>query len=110
MASAEATIIASVAEGSSASASAGPINGTTEASDIAAMVMKNSAAMAMGWRRNTAMPLLTQVMPVLAGTMWSFMVGFPASQACSGCAMRWRSTRSKCAGSCGVSMEASRGR
>ena len=114
-ASAEATIMASVADGSSTSASADPTSGTIDASDMAAMVMKNSAAMAMGWRQNTRMPLLTQSMPVRAGTMWSFMavwyrVGRRAGQSVTGCATRWRSTRSKWRGSCGVSMEASRGR
>ena len=73
IASAEATIIASVAEGSSASASGVPTNGTIEASDIAAMVIKNSAAIAMGWRQNTPMPPLTQMTPEWAGTILSFM-------------------------------------
>ena len=65
--------MASVAEGSSVSASAGPTSGTIEANDMAAMVIKNRAAMAMGWRRKTKMPLLTQARPVRAGTMCSFM-------------------------------------
>ena len=73
MASAAATIITSVAAGNSASASAGPISGTMVAIDMAAMVMKNRDAMASGWRQNTRIPLLTQSMPVRAGTMWSFM-------------------------------------
>ena len=70
---AAATIIASVDEGSRASAIAGPTSGTRVASDMAAMVMKNSAAMAMGCRQNARIPSLTQVRPVRAGTMWSFM-------------------------------------
>ena len=37
--------------------------------DMAAMVMKNSADSAMGWRQKTRMPPLTQAMPVRAGTM-----------------------------------------
>ena len=70
---AAATIMASVAEGSSARAMAGPTSGIIVASDIAAMVMKNSAASAMGCRQNARTPSLTQAMPVRAGTMWSFM-------------------------------------
>ena len=66
--------MASVAEGSSVSANAGPTSGTIEAIDMAAMVMKNRAAMASGWRRKTKMPLLTQARPVRAGTMCSFIL------------------------------------
>ncbi|GDY35159.1 hypothetical protein ACINB_10510 [Acidovorax sp. NB1] len=65
--------MASVADGSSASAMAGPTRGTMVASDMEAMVMKNSAASAMGCRQNARMPSLTQAMPVRAGTMWSFI-------------------------------------
>ena len=62
-----------MAEGSSASASGVPTSGTIEASDIAAIVIKNSAAMAMGWRQNTPIPALTQMTPEWAGTILSFM-------------------------------------
>ena len=75
-ASAAATIMASVAEGSRASATAGPTSGIMVASDMAAMVMKNRAASAMGCRQNARMPSLTQARPVRAGTMWSFMDRF----------------------------------
>src|SRR3989344_1873682 len=67
------TIMARVADGSSISATAGPTSGIMEASDMDAMVMKNSAASAMGCFQNVRIPSLTQVMPVRAGTMWSFM-------------------------------------
>ena len=40
---------------------------------MAAMVMKNSAASAMGCRQNVRTPSLTQAMPVPAETMLSFM-------------------------------------
>jgi hypothetical protein len=51
MASAVATIMASVTEGSSASARPGPPAAHGGSSDMAAMVMKNSAARASGWRQ-----------------------------------------------------------
>jgi hypothetical protein len=73
MASAAATIIASVAEGSRASASAGPMRGTMVAMDMAAIAMKNSAASAIGWRQKARMPRRTHCRPVRAGTRWSFM-------------------------------------
>jgi hypothetical protein len=43
---------------------------------MAAIDMKNSAAMASGWRRKTKMPPLTQSRPVRAGTMRNFMRGW----------------------------------
>ena len=73
VASAAATIMASVADGSRVSAMAGPTSGTMLASDMAAIVMKNSAASAMGCRQNARTPSLTQAMPVRAGTIFSFM-------------------------------------
>ena len=51
-------------------------DGYMVASDMAAMVMKNRAASAMGCRQNARMPSLTQARPVRAGTMWSFMDRF----------------------------------
>ena len=55
---------ASVAAGSSARAMGAPTSGTSVASDIAAMVMKNSAASASGWRQNARTPSCTHFTPV----------------------------------------------
>ncbi|MNR45683.1 hypothetical protein D3C85_1645620 [compost metagenome] len=73
VASAAATIMASDVQGSSASASAGPMSGTSVTSDMPAMARKKSAARAKGWRQKVWTPSLTHWTPVRAGTIWSFM-------------------------------------
>ena len=73
LASSVAAIRPSVAAGSSASASAAPTNGTRVASDSTAMNMKNSPDMASGCPKKVLMPSFTQVRPVRAGTILSFM-------------------------------------
>ena len=73
VASAAATIIASEVAGSSASARAGPINGTMLISDMPTMARIKIAARAMGWRQKVWTPSLTHWTPVRAGTIWSFM-------------------------------------
>ena len=69
------------------------------------MNSKNKPLKASGWRQKVRMPWRTQADPVLALTTLSFMV-----QSVTGLCSRCSKTRSKCAGSWGCSMLASRGR
>ena len=107
VASAVAAMKPSVAAGTSIRRARGP-RPAPATRTTAAMYRKNRPASASGCLRNVRMPSLTHWMPVRAGTTLSFMARH-ASPAGSG-QRRWRSTRSKCAGSCGLSSAASRGR
>ena len=73
VASRVAAISPSVAAGSSASASAAPTKGTSVATESIAMNMKKRPDIASGCRMKVVMPSLTQVRPVRAGTILSFM-------------------------------------
>jgi hypothetical protein len=73
-ASCVAAISPSVAAGTIMNAKISPKTGRNDSSVPAAMYRKNSPDMARGCCRKVLMPSLTQVMPVLAGTILSFMV------------------------------------
>ena len=73
VASCVAAIRPSVAAGSRPSASAAPMKGTSVATDSRAMNMKNRPDIASGCLMKVVMPSLTQVRPVRAGTIFSFM-------------------------------------
>ena len=94
-----------VAAGRSIKAKKLPSTGTMERMDMLAMNMKNKPVSASGCFQKARMPWRTQSEPVFAGTTLSFI-----GQSVTGCATRWRNTRSKCVGSWGCNMLASRGR